>query len=136
MGVTVTEVPVNDRTRKFGKSKYGIMRTFRVLLDLFTLSFLLGYQARPMHVFGGIGLLTSFAGFMILLGLTYEKLFRGALLSNRPILWLGILLMILGVQFVIFGLMAEMLTRIYHESADRPTYVIREIYHGGHADDA
>ena len=136
MGVTVAEVPVNDRARKFGKSKYGIMRTFRVILDLFTLYFLLGYQARPMHVFGGMGLLTGFGGAVILLALTYEKLFRGALLSNRPILWLGILLVILGVQFVIFGLMAEMLTRIYHESADRPTYVIREIYRSQRVDNA
>ena len=136
MGVTVAEVPVNDRARKFGKSKYGIMRTFRVILDLFTLYFLLGYQARPMHVFGGIGLLTGLAGSIILLVLAYEKLFQGALLSNRPILWLGILLVILGVQFIIFGLMAEMLTRIYHESADRPTYVIREIYRSQQRDDA
>ena len=136
MGVTVAEVPVNDRVRKYGKSKYGIMRTFRVILDLFTLYFLLGYQARPMHVFGLIGLGTGCVGFVILLVLTYEKIFRGALLSNRPILWLGILLGILGVQFVIFGLMAEMLTRIYHESADRPTYVIREIYRSQQAEDA
>ena len=127
MGVIVAEVPVNDRARKYGKSKYGISRTLRVILDLFTLNFLLGYQARPMQLFGGLGLLTGGAGFAILAYLTYLKIFEGALLSNRPILWLGILLVILGVQFMFFGLIAEMTTRIYHESADRPTYVIREI---------
>jgi glycosyltransferase involved in cell wall biosynthesis len=127
MGVIVAEVPVNDRARKYGKSKYGVSRTLRVILDLFTLNFLLGYQARPMQLFGGLGLLTGGAGFAILAYLTYLKVFEGALLSNRPILWLGILLVILGVQFMFFGLIAEMTTRIYHESADRPTYVIREI---------
>jgi len=127
MGVRVAEVPVNDRARQFGKSKYGISRTFRVILDLFTLNFLLGFEARPMQLFGGLGLLTGGAGFAILLYLTYLKIAENALLSNRPILWLGVLLVILGVQFMFFGLIAEMITRIYHESADKPTYVIREI---------
>ncbi len=134
MGVIVAEVPVNDRARKYGKSKYGIWRTLRVILDLFTLNFLLGYQARPMQLFGGLGLITGGAGFVILAYLTYLKIFEGALLSNRPILWLGILLVILGVQFMFFGLIAEMLTRTYHESADKPTYAIREIVNTSPAD--
>ena len=127
MGVRVAEVPVNDRARKFGQSKYGLSRTLRVILDLFTLNFLLGFQARPMQMFGGIGLITGGIGFAILLYLTWLKLTEGILLSNRPVLWLGILLLILGVQFMFFGLIAEMMTRIYHESTDRSTYVIREI---------
>ena len=134
MGVRVAEAPVNDRLRRFGKSKYGLSRTFKVILDLLTLNFLLGFQARPMQLFGGIGLITGGAGLAILLILTYEKLFRGALLSNRPILWLGILLVILGVQFAFFGLIAEMLTRIYHEASGRATYAIREIVNDHPAD--
>ncbi len=136
MGVRVAEVPVNDRARRFGKSKYGVWRTFRVILDLLTLNFLLGFQARPMQLFGGIGLFTSGAGFAILVYLTYLKIAEGALLSNRPILWLGVLLVILGVQFMFFGLIAEMITRIYHESADKPTYAIREIARGHQTDEA
>ncbi len=130
LGVRVAEVPVNDRARQFGKSKYGLSRTLRVLLDLFTLNFLLGFQARPMQLFGSLGLLTGGAGFAILLYLTYLKIFEGALLSNRPILWLGVMLVILGVQFMFFGLVAEMITRTYHESAGKPTYAIREIVRG------
>ncbi|HEY4688452.1 MAG TPA: glycosyltransferase family 2 protein [Anaerolineae bacterium] len=127
MGVRVAEVPVNDRARKFGKSKYGLSRTIKVLLDLFTLAFLLGFQAQPMQLFGGLGLITGGAGFVILLYLTILKLTQDILLSNRPILWLGVMLVIIGVQFLFFGLIAEMITRTYHESAHRPTYYIREI---------
>ncbi|HLF26797.1 MAG TPA: glycosyltransferase family 2 protein [Anaerolineae bacterium] len=129
MGVTAAEVPVNDRARQFGKSKYGLSRTFRVILDLFTLNFLLGFQARPMQLFGGLGLLTGGAGFLILLYLTYLKLTQNVLLSNRPILWLGVMLVIIGVQFMFFGLIAEMMTRIYHESTNTQTYTIRQIVH-------
>ncbi|HJW83479.1 MAG TPA: glycosyltransferase family 2 protein [Anaerolineae bacterium] len=135
MGVRVAEVPVNDRARKYGKSKYGLSRTLRVMLDLFTLNFLLGFQARPMQMFGGIGLITGGIGAAILLYLTWLKLTEGILLSNRPVLWLGILLVILGVQFMFFGLIAEMITRIYHESTDRSTYVIREIIRSRPAND-
>jgi glycosyltransferase involved in cell wall biosynthesis len=127
MGVTVAEVPVNDRARQFGKSKYGLSRTLRVILDLFTLNFLLGFQAQPMQMFGGLGLLTGGAGFVILLYLTWLKITEGILLSSRPILWLGVMLVIIGAQFMFFGLIAEMMTRIYHESSGRSTYVIREI---------
>jgi glycosyltransferase involved in cell wall biosynthesis len=127
MGVRVAEVPVKDRARKFGKSKYGFSRTFRVLLDLFTLSFLTGFEGKPMRLFGGMGLATSGLGAVILIYLAYLKVFEGALLSNRPILWLGVMLVILGVQFMFFGLIGEMLTRTYHESQGKSIYVIREV---------
>jgi glycosyltransferase involved in cell wall biosynthesis len=127
MGVRVAEVPVRDRARKHGRSKYGISRTFRVILDLFTLTFLLGFQGKPMQLFGGVGVLTGGAGFAILAYLTFLKVFYNEQLSNRPILWLGVLLLIIGVQFLFFGLIAEMLTRTYHESQNKATYVIREI---------
>jgi dolichol-phosphate mannosyltransferase len=127
MGVRVAEVPVRDRARRFGKSKYGLSRTFRVILDLFTLNFLLGFQAKPMQLFGGLGLVTGGFGLVILMYLTWLKLTENILLSNRPVLWLGVMLVIIGAQFMFFGLIAEMMTRIYHESTHRPTYVIREI---------
>ncbi len=127
MGVRVAEVPVRDRARKYGRSKYGISRTFRVILDLFTLNFLLGFQGKPMQLFGGVGIVTGVGGFAILAYLAFLKIFYNEQLSNRPILWLGVLLLIIGVQFVFFGLIAEMLTRTYHESQNKPTYVIREI---------
>jgi glycosyltransferase involved in cell wall biosynthesis len=127
MGVKVAEVPVKDRARQFGKSKYGFSRTFRVFLDLFTLTFLLSYQGKPMRLFGGMGAATGAIGVLILAYLAYIKLFEGALLSNRPILWLGVMLVILGMQFVFFGLLAEIQMRTYYESQDKSIYVTREI---------
>jgi glycosyltransferase involved in cell wall biosynthesis len=127
MGVRVAEVPVKDRARKFGKSKYGFSRTFRVFLDIFTLSFLLSFQGKPMRLFGGMGLGTGFIGVLILAYLAFIKVFEGALLNNRPILWLGIMLVILGVQFLFFGLLAEMQVRTYYESQGKSIYVVREI---------
>jgi glycosyltransferase involved in cell wall biosynthesis len=127
MGVTVAEVPVNDRARRFGRSKYGFSRTFRVFLDLFTLSFLLSFQGKPMRLFGGMGVATGAIGVLILAYLAFIKVFEGALLSNRPILWLGVMLVILGVQFLFFGLLAEMQMRTYYESQGKSIYVVREI---------
>jgi glycosyltransferase involved in cell wall biosynthesis len=127
MGVKVAEVPVKDRARQFGESKYGFSRTFRVFLDLFTLSFLLSFQGKPMRLFGGMGVATGAIGVLILAYLLFIKIFEGALLSNRPILWLGVMLVILGVQFIFFGLLAEMQMRTYYESQGKSIYVVREI---------
>jgi hypothetical protein len=126
IGVTVAEVPVNDRARRFGSSKYGISRTFRVFLDLITVRFLLGYSTRPLHVFGGIGLLMAGLGFLFGIYLTFVKLVLGENIGNRPLLLLAVLLVILGVQMVSMGLLAEMITRTYYEAQDKPIYVIRE----------
>lgn len=128
MGVKVAEVPVKDRARKFGKSKYGFSRTFRVFLDLFTLTFLLSFQGKPMRLFGSVGVITSGLGGLILAYLAFLKIFEGALLSNRPILWLGVMLVIIGVQFLFFGFMAEMLMRTYYESQGKHIYVVREVF--------
>ena len=128
MGVRVAEVPVSDRARQFGQSKYGFSRTFRVFLDLFTLSFLLSFQGKPMRLFGAAGLVTGAIGVLILAYLAFIKIFEGALLSNRPILWLGVMLVILGVQFIFFGLLAEMQARTYYESQDKSIYVVREVF--------
>jgi glycosyltransferase involved in cell wall biosynthesis len=126
LGVRVAEVPVKDRARKFGKSKYGFSRTFRVFLDIFTLNFLLSFQSKPMRLFGSVGLITGGLGGIILAILAYLKIFRGETLANRPILWLGIMLVILGVQFLFFGLIAELQTRTYFESQNKSIYMIRE----------
>ena len=126
IGVSVAEVPVNDRARKFGKSKYGIMRTFRVLLDLITVRFILSYSTRPLQVFGGIGLAMGAFGGLIGLILTYVKLVLGENIGDRPLLILAVLLIILGVQMVSIGLVAEIVIRTYHESQEKPIYMVRE----------
>lgn len=126
MGVRVAEVPVNDRARRFGSSKYGIGRTLRVFLDLITVRFLLGYSTRPLHVFGGLGLAMGGLGALIGLYLTFVKLVLGQSIGERPLLLLAVLLVILGVQMVSIGLLAEMVMRIYHEAQNKPIYAIRE----------
>lgn len=131
LGVTVAEVPVNDRKRRFGKSKYGISRTFRVLLDLLTVRFMLAYSTRPLHVFGGVGLLAFAAGFLIGLYLTFDKLVMGQNIGSRPLLLLGVLLLLLGVQMTGMGLLAEMMTRTYHEASGKPIYAVREVLEEG-----
>ncbi len=127
MGVRVAEVPVHDRARRHGKSKYGIGRTLRVLLDLFTVYFMLSYSARPMQLFGGFGLISFGLGTLIGLYLTALKVFMHESISNKPILLLAVLLMTFGVQLVTTGLLAEILTRTYHEAQGKPIYMIREI---------
>jgi len=126
MGVEVAEIPVNHHPRTTGTSKYGLFRTVKVLLDLITVKFLLSYSTRPIHVFGLIGLASGALGVGLGGWLSYQKLFQGVALSNRPLLFLAILLVIVGVQFVTMGLLAELQTRIYHESQKRPTYSVRE----------
>jgi glycosyltransferase involved in cell wall biosynthesis len=126
MGVEVAEIPVNHFPRTTGKSKYGLFRTVKVLLDLITVKFLLSYSMRPIHIFGLIGLVSGLIGVVLGAWLSFQKLFLHMALANRPMLLLAILLVFIGVQFVTMGLLAELQTRIYHESQNRPTYSIRE----------
>lgn len=127
MGVTIVEVKVNHRPRRFGTSKYGISRTLRVILDLITVKFLLNYATRPIHVFGTFGIVSGFLGGLLALVLTVQRQLYGVPLSDRPLLLLAVLLIFVGVQFVTIGLVAEMLARTYHESQNKPTYYIRKI---------
>jgi glycosyltransferase involved in cell wall biosynthesis len=127
MGVSISEVAVNHRTRKAGRSKYGLSRTFRVILDLVTVKFLLNYSTRPLQMFGLIGVPMGLVGLAITAWLSYERLFGHESIANRPLLLLGVLLIFSGIQFVTMGLLGEMQARTYHESQDKPTYVIREI---------
>jgi glycosyltransferase involved in cell wall biosynthesis len=126
MGVNVAEVPVNDRPRRFGKSKYGLNRTFKVFLDLIAVGFYLSYFNRPLYAFGGLGLGVGSIGGLILAFLAGIKLFLGEDIGDRPLLMLGILLVVLGVQMVTTGLIADMVMRTYHESQGKPIYHVRE----------
>jgi glycosyltransferase involved in cell wall biosynthesis len=126
IGVTVTEVPVNYRSRQFGSSKYGLGRITRVILDLLTVRFLLSYSTRPIQIFGLIGLLTFALGALIGIYLTFMKLVYGIALAERPLLLLAILLVMIGVQLVTMGLLGEMVVRTYHESQNKPIYTVRE----------
>lgn len=124
---SIVEIPVNHRARKYGRSKYGIGRTTRVMLDLLTVKFLLSFSTRPLQFFGLIGGALGLTGFAISAWLAYERLIEATSLSNRPLLLLGGLLIISGVQLVTIGLVAEIQARTYHESQNKPIYRIREI---------
>jgi glycosyltransferase involved in cell wall biosynthesis len=126
MGVSVAELPVKHRPRTRGRSKYGLGRTLRVLLDLFTVKFLLNYATRPAHLFGLMGLAFGGLGTVILTYLAYIRLFRDTAIGGRPMLLLGALLFLTGVILVNFGLLGELLVRTYHESQGKPIYVIKE----------
>ena len=131
MGIQVAEVPVNHFPRLHGRSKYGLGRTMRVMLDLITVKFLLNYATRPLQLFGLAGMFSLLIGLVISGYLTILRLFFGVGLSNRPVLLLGILLIILGVQLVLMGLLGELIVRTYHESQNKPIYAVREILGGG-----
>lgn len=125
-GARITELPVTHHPRRFGQSKYGLGRTFRVMMDLFTVVFMKKFLTRPMHVFGLIGLGLILLGILSGGYLTIIKLL-GEDIGNRPLLILAVLLTLTGVQLFSFGLLAELVMRTYHESQKRPIYRIREI---------
>ena len=126
-GASITEMETTHHPRKFGHSKYGLSRILRVFLDLITVRFLQSFSTRPIHAFGPIGLLLGFFGFFLSLYLSVDKLVFGHDIGGRPLLLLAILLIILGVQLVILGLLGEMLARIYHESQDKPIFTIKRL---------
>ena len=126
MGVRVAEVAVKDRARKWGSSKYGFNRTFKVMLDLIAVIFLLGYFNRPLYVFGAAGFAVGAIGTLLGLYLTVFKLLTENKIGDRPLLQLAVLLMVLGVQFISTGIVADMIMRTYHESQGKPIYFIRE----------
>jgi glycosyltransferase involved in cell wall biosynthesis len=126
-GARITEMPVRHHARRFGRSKYGISRTFRVLMDLLTILFMKKFLTRPMHVFGLLGLMSMALGAGLGIYLTFIKLAMGEMIGNRPLLILAVLLLVTGVQLFCFGLLAELLMRTYHESQGRPIYRVREI---------
>ena len=127
-GADICEVKVNHRSRRSGTSKYGLARTFGVILDVLTLKFFMSYSSRPIQFFGGLGLFLGFVGCSILgwYGLQYFAF--GLSLNDRPMLLLAVLLVVAGLQFITFGLLAELQIRTYHESQNKSIYKIRKIF--------
>lgn len=126
-GANITEMVVNHRPRTAGEAKYGLGRTFKVVLDLLTVKFLGTFSTKPIYVFGGLGGfcgLTAFVGGLVLI---YQKLFLGQSMNRNALFYLTVLLITTSVQFILMGLLAELLVRTYHESQNRPTYVIKEV---------
>ncbi len=126
-GGRITEMPVRHHARRYGKSKYGLGRTVRVVMDLFTIFFMKKFLTRPMHVFGTFGLLSMFLGIVLGSYLSFLKLGLGQSIGDRPLLILAVVLFLAGVQLFSFGLLAELLMRTYHESQGRPIYRVREV---------
>jgi len=127
MGVKVAEIPVTHHSRKFGKSKYGISRTIRVILDIITIKFLLSYSQRPIQIFGLVGLFSGTVGFIITAYLIIMRIFFNQGLADRPLFILSIFMIFIGIQLITMGLLAEITMRIYHEAQEKPTYVIKDI---------
>ncbi len=125
-GVRIAEMAVNHRPRRAGLSKYGLSRTIRVVLDLFTVKFLLTYSTRPLQMFGPPGLLMGTVGVALTGYLGYLRLFTDQGIADRPLLLLAILLIFAGMQLLTLGLLAELQARTYHESQGKPIYVVRE----------
>ena len=126
-GVRIAEVVVNHRARMAGTTKYGLSRTIRVILDLVTVKFLLSYSTRPLQIFGLLGMVSGGLGGLITAYLGWVRLVEHQSIADRPLLILGMLLAFIGVQFLTFGLLAELMARTYYESQGKPTYVIREL---------
>ena len=126
-GINIVEIKVNHRARTSGTSKYGLSRTYRVILDLLTVKFMLAPSSRPIQLFGNLGLLGGMAGGVLLAWLGIQRIFFSVPLANKSIVYLAILLIIIGFQLVTLGLLAELQARSYHESSGKPIYVIRKI---------
>jgi len=128
IGARITELPVRHHPRKFGKAKYGLDRTLKVILDLFTVKFLLDYSHKPIRLFGGAGLLLIFGSGALLLYLFIRRLLEEVPVLGSPLFQLGVMFFILGFQSILMGLIAELLARTYHESQAKPTYTVRTTF--------
>jgi len=127
VGARITEVPVNHRSRKHGEPKYGLERTLKVILDLFTVKFLLSFQQKPIYLFGGTGFGLITGSFLLLLVLVARRMIYDEHLVRSPLLQMVVMLFILGFQSILLGLIAELLVRTYHESQAKPTYSVRRV---------
>lgn len=133
VGARITEVPVKHHARKFGKANYGLERTIKVLLDLFTVKFLLSYSSKPIYLFGGAGMVLMAIGLADLLYLFIRR-FWNVPASTSPLLAVGVMFSIIGFQSILMGLIAELLVRTYHESQHKPTYTVRAVIRGNKSD--
>jgi glycosyltransferase involved in cell wall biosynthesis len=126
VGARITELPVQHHPRKYGQAKYGLERTFKVVLDLFTVKFLLDYASKPIYLFGGAGMVFITVSFLMLLLLLVRRLSIGTPVLTSPFFIIGVMLGLMGFQSILMGLTAELLVRTYHESQEKPTYRVRE----------
>jgi glycosyltransferase involved in cell wall biosynthesis len=133
VGAKIIEVPVKHHPREHGKTKYGLDRTLKVLLDLFTVKFLLSFFHKPIYLFGGAGLTLMGASAAALLFLLVRRLWVGTSVLDSPIFQASTMIMILGFQSILMGLIAELLVRTYHESQAKPTYSVRRVIRGSNA---
>jgi hypothetical protein len=131
VGARIAEVPVNHRPRTHGKAKYGLERTFKVILDLFTVKFLISYANKPIYLFGGAGILLGGASVAVLVALILRRILYNEHLVRSPLLLMTVMLFILGMQSIMMGLVAELLARTYHESQAKLTYTVRRVIGGG-----
>lgn len=127
VGAKIMEMPVTHHPRKFGKANYGMERTAKVILDLFTVKFLSSYANKPIYLFGGTGLFLSGISGLVLLFLAIRRLFWGVSVMESPLFQMSAMIFILGFQSILMGLIAELLTRAYYESQDKKTYYIRKL---------
>ncbi|MFW5771479.1 MAG: glycosyltransferase family 2 protein [Spirochaetota bacterium] len=127
IGASIIEIPVRHHPRKFGESKYGIKRTFKVLLDLVTVKFMGSYSTKPIYMFGGIGFLLLFGSFISGTTVILMKIFLNHSMIRNPLLLLTVMFIMLGVMFILLGILAEILIRIYHESQNLSPYRIKKI---------
>lgn len=126
VGARIAELPVQHHPRKFGKANYGLERTVKVLLDLFTVKFLLSYSNKPIYLFGGAGMALIFGSGLLMLYLFVRRFIDGVAVLGSPLFQLGVMFAIMGFQSILMGLIAELLARTYHESQSKPTYTVRE----------
>jgi glycosyltransferase involved in cell wall biosynthesis len=130
VGARIAELPVRHHPRRFGKTKYGLERTLKVLLDLFTVKFLLSYANKPIYLFGGTGIaLMAVSGITLLILAVRRLAFQISVLSS-PLFQMSTMIFILGFQSILMGLIAELLVRTYHESQAKPTYTVRRVVNG------
>jgi glycosyltransferase involved in cell wall biosynthesis len=127
VGARITEISVHHHERKFGRANYGLDRTLKIILDLFTVKFLLNYSHKPMRLFGGAGMLLISGGGTLLFYLFIRRMLESVPVLGSPLFQLGVMLFILGFQSILMGLIAELLARTYHESQSKPTYTIRTV---------
>lgn len=133
IGADIHEVVVRHHPRKHGKSKYGLVRTFKVLLDLLTVKFLGSFSTKPLYLFGGMGMSLCFIGVVFAALALYQKFAHGAWVHRNPVILLAVFLFLIGMQLLMMGLLGEMVIRTYHESQEKPTYHVKEVVEAGEA---
>jgi glycosyltransferase involved in cell wall biosynthesis len=131
IGARITEVPIHHRPRRFGRSKYGLVRTLKVLLDLLTVRFLSGYLTKPIYVFGGAGFALAATGLLVTVVVAVQKLAYGVWVHQNPLAWIAGFCFVSALQLILMGLLAELIVRTYHESQAKPIYVVRRV--AGHS---